>query len=94
MATMRNDHSYTKKRDALKRQCKRNNSSCALCGNPIDYTLPYTHSMSFTADHIEAIANGGKMLGQLQPAHRSCNSRKGAKTEIRQNLNTNPSRNW
>lgn len=94
MANYRNDSSYVKKRDALKRQCKRNNSACALCGNPIDYTLPYTHAMSFTADHIKAIANGGKMLGQLQPAHRACNSRKGAKTEIRQNLNTNPSRNW
>lgn len=94
MANKRNDHSYTKKRDALKRQCKANNKPCALCGKPIDYTLPYTHAMSFTADHIEAIANGGKMLGPLQPAHRSCNSRKGANQAVKEVREPKPSRDW
>lgn len=67
MATQRNDHSYTKKRDALKKQSKKNNKGCMLCGKPIDYDLPYTHPMSFTADHIKSIKSGGSMLGALQP---------------------------
>ena len=77
MATRRNDHEYTKRRDALKRRATRNNEACALCGQPIDYTLHYTHAMAFTADHITPVAAGGKMIGPLQPAHRGCNARKG-----------------
>ncbi|WP_417510594.1 hypothetical protein [Microbacterium sp.] len=33
--------------------------------------------MSFTADHDQALANGGRLVGQiLIPMHKSCNSRK------------------
>lgn len=78
MATRRNDHEYTKRRDALKRRATLNQEPCALCLKPIDYTLHYLDAMAFTADHIESIKSGGRMLGPLQPAHRSCNSRKGA----------------
>ncbi|MGW9270786.1 hypothetical protein [Microbacterium sp. NPDC055599] len=41
--------------------------------------------MSFTADHDTAIANGGRLVGQvLVPMHRRCNSLKSdhAATEI------------
>ena len=79
MATYRNDRAYTAKRDALKRQSKKKNSPCHLCGKAIDYTLDYKHPMSFTADHIEAVAAGGSMTGALKPAHRACNSRRGKK---------------
>lgn len=77
MATRRNDHEYTKRRDALKRRAMKNQEPCALCGEPIDFTLPYTHAKSFTADHIHPVNAGGNMIGPLQPSHRGCNSRKG-----------------
>ena len=79
MATLRNDRAYTAKRDALKRRARREGSGCHLCGKPIDYTLDYRHPMAFTADHIDAVGAGGSMTGPLEPAHRSCNSRRGKK---------------
>lgn len=83
MATRRNDHEYTKRRDALKRRAKANNSPCHLCKGskgPILYDADYRDPLSFTADHVDAVAAGGKMLGVLMPAHRTCNSSRGNKT--------------
>lgn len=79
MATLRNDRGYTARRDALKRKSRKTNAPCHLCGKAIDYGLPYKHAMSFTADHVDAVGTGGHMLGELRPAHRSCNSRRGKK---------------
>lgn len=83
---------YRRKQAALKRRTANENLPCGWespsgwgCGEPIDTTLPHTDRMSFTADHDQAIANGGRLLGQvLVPMHRSCNSRKSnhAATEI------------
>lgn len=73
----RNDHSYVKRRDALRRRAKRLGLPCWLCGYPFDFTLDYRDPMAFTADHIHAVAAGGSMTGELRPAHRSCNSRRG-----------------
>ena len=83
MATRRNDHSYVKRRDALKARSRKNNAPCHLCKGkkgPILYDADYKHPLSFTADHVDAIAAGGRMLGPLMPAHRSCNSSKGKKS--------------
>lgn len=77
MATPRWDRAYRAKRDALRRQSKARNAPCHLCGYSIDYDLDYKHPMSFTADHLVPVALGGSMTGQLAPAHRSCNSRRG-----------------
>jgi hypothetical protein len=83
---------YRRKQAALKRRTARENLPCGYgspsgwgCGEPIDTTLPSTHKRSFTADHDQALGNGGKLLGQqLVPMHRDCNSRKNdnAVTEI------------
>lgn len=78
MPTMRNDHEYTKRRDALKRIAKKKNLPCHLCGQPINYQAHYTDRLAFTADHQTAVAAGGHMTGPLLPAHRACNSRRGA----------------
>lgn len=56
---------------------------CHICGQPIDYSLPYTDPMSFTADHIEPRSLGGSLYGELKPAHRACNSRRGNRTGYR-----------
>ena len=82
MATRRNDHSYVKRRDALKARSRKNNAPCHLCQGkygPIDYDGDYRSPKAFTADHIEAVAAGGRMVGPLMPAHRSCNSKRGKK---------------
>lgn len=76
---------YRRKQAQLKRRTARENLPCAWCGEPIDTTLPDTHRMSFTADHPEAVANGGHLYKQeLAPLHRHCNSSKSdsADTEI------------
>lgn len=83
---------YRRQQAALKRRTRVENLPCGHgspsgwgCGESIDTTLPDTHRMSFTADHDNAIANGGRLVGQvLVPMHRSCNSRKSnhAATEI------------
>ncbi|ASU81513.1 HNH endonuclease [Nocardiopsis gilva YIM 90087] len=72
-------------------------SVCWICGKPIDQLLPYTHPMSWTADHVVPrkimIANDldPNDVENLRPAHRTCNSRKGAgKPPIRPNT----SRRW
>ena len=55
---------------------------CALCGEPIDYSLPHGDPGEFTIDHIIPIARGGPdTLSNLQAAHRECNRRKGAGVE-------------
>jgi len=60
---------FRRKAKALRRQGK----DCSWCGNPIDYTLPHTDAMSFTADHPEAVNNGGHLYKQdLAPMHRRC----------------------
>lgn len=69
MPSRRNDHSYVKRRDALKRKAQTNNWPCHLCGQPIAWDADYRDKLAFTADHIDAVAAGGRMLGQLAPAH-------------------------
>ncbi|QPZ39533.1 HNH endonuclease [Paramicrobacterium chengjingii] len=94
--TYRNDSAYVKKRDALFRQGRKNGIGCHICGKPIDYNLDWKHPMSKTADHINPIANGGKMTGELRLAHRSCNSRRGTKplNTITQVPSPKTSRKW
>lgn len=52
---------------------------CALCGQPIDYSLPAGDPMSFEVDEIIPVSLGGSELDwrNLQPTHRICNERKG-----------------
>lgn len=76
---------YRRQQAALKRRTANEGLPCGYgavdgsgCGEPIDTTLDSKHPMSFTADHPQALANGGKLIGQqLVPLHRRCNSMKG-----------------
>ncbi|MBF0809178.1 HNH endonuclease [Rothia nasimurium] len=92
--TRYNNRTYLKHTAALKAHVKRTGEPCWLCGKPIDLELPSTHPMSFTADHVDAIANGGKLLGELRPAHRSCNSARGRKRTREQIKPPKTSRTW
>lgn len=61
----------------LKKETALKGLLCTWCGLPIDTSLPREHRMSFTSDHPEALANGGRLVGQaLDPMHRHCNSEK------------------
>lgn len=55
---------------------------CALCGQPIDYSLPPGHPMSYELDEIVPVSKGGDPYDpdNVQPAHRVCNQRKGNRT--------------
>jgi len=94
MTGYRNDRAYVAKREALKRQAQRTGAPCWLCLKPFDFTLEWKHPMSFTADHVEAIANGGSMTGALMPAHRSCNSRRGAGRAVKEIKPVDPGEEW
>ena len=52
---------------------------CALCGKPIDYSLPAGHPMAYELDEIVPVSRGGNPFDpdNVQPAHRICNQRKG-----------------
>ena len=76
---------YRRKQGALKRQTAIKGLVCSWCGQPIDTTLPRTDPMSFSADHPQALENGGHIVHQdLESFHLRCNSLKGdsAETEI------------
>ncbi len=53
---------------------------CWLCKSHIDMGLVASDPMSWSVDHVQSLANGGKALdiNNLRPAHRSCNSKKAA----------------
>lgn len=70
---------YRRKRERLKREGR----PCAWCGEPIDYALPYQHQMAFTADHPDALNNGGDLVAQdLKPMHRRCNATKKDRAQV------------
>jgi len=92
--TKYNDREYRKHAAALKQDAINNNKPCHLCGEHFDFTLPYTHPLAFTADHLDAIANGGDLLGNLAPAHRKCNSSRGKKRLKTQVHPPSTSRRW
>lgn len=83
------------------------NQPCALCGHPIDYTLPGTPPKGHkgpwwgpTLDHIHERANGGDPYNptNTQPAHHHCNSLRGARLGGQRTATrrapTTPSRQW
>lgn len=70
--------SRTKDRTYLRNRRRiRNQDVCWLCGQWIDPDLKSPHPKSWTADHVTPIASGGHNHGELRPAHRDCNTRRG-----------------
>ena len=70
------------RRDALRRRVADECRPCHLCGKPIDYSLPAGHPMCYELDEIVPVSKGGDPLsyGNVAPAHRICNQKRGAKT--------------
>lgn len=55
-------------------------NECAICNRHVDKTLPHTHRMGPTVDHIKPLSMGGHPTerSNLRLAHRACNSRQQA----------------
>lgn len=68
-------------------------TTCHLCGEPIDMSLPGIHRRGPTIDHLLPHSLGGAdEVGNCRPAHLSCNASRGNGTRGRRR--TNPSRLW
>lgn len=92
--TKYNDHAYLKRTRALRAAVEAQGLPCHLCGQPIDLTLPHTHPLSFTADHITPLATGGHLHGTLAPAHRTCNSARGKRRLPSQVTKPRTTKHW
>ena len=67
----------TATRDRHRAAIRRERPPCGICGEAIDYALPYLDPMSYVVDHIVPVARGGAdELDNKQAAHRSCNRAK------------------
>lgn len=75
--TKYNDRKYRVRAKALRKK----KLPCWICHREIDYSLDWRDPMAFTADHVKPIARGGHLYGELRPAHRGCNSRRGTGKE-------------
>lgn len=62
--------------------CRQKHPDCGICGEPIDYTLPYLDPWEYVVDHvIPLIAGGEDELPNKQAAHRCCNRDKSDKLD-------------
>lgn len=65
--------------DELTQRVYAEETHCGFCGLIVDQSLPHTHRMSRTIDHIEPLGLGGAPWDRsnLRLAHRSCNAKGG-----------------
>ena len=70
----------TRQRDRDRVTIRRARPACHICGDPIDYTLPYLHPQEFVVDHLIPLSRGGRDdLSNKAAAHRACNRSKSDK---------------
>ena len=73
---------------------------CAICGRPVDKSLPVYHPLSAEVDEIVPVSRGGSPydMDNLQLTHRRCNRLKSNKMPgdvVNKNVNPIPqSRAW
>ena len=77
-------------RRSLRKWLRSQGLPCAICGQAIDYDLPSGHPLSFEVDEIRPVSRWREFgypsataaaldRDNVQPAHRICNQRKGAR---------------
>ena len=77
--------------------CRQKHPDCGICGQPIDYTLPYLDPWEYVVDHVvPVIAGGPDALPNKQAAHRCCNRDKSDKVAADQPTGTTyvTARSW
>jgi 5-methylcytosine-specific restriction endonuclease McrA len=80
---MSNHYRNTATRDRHRAQIRRGRPPCHICGQPINYDLPYLHPLEFVVDHVIPLALGGPdTLGNKAAAHRTCNRTKGDRLAV------------
>ena len=69
------------RRDALRARVLGRGDPCWICGLPIDPSLPNLNPCQGVVDEAVPVSQGGSPLdpGNCLPAHRCCNSWRGAK---------------
>lgn len=88
------------RRRTIRRRVLAHYTHCALCGQPVDKTLPAGHPAAPEVDEIIPISLGGSPTrwDNVQLAHRLCNQRKSNKTNLEQPATTpiepTTSRTW
>lgn len=78
-------HRWRQLRARFKAQCEKRGDPCWLCGQPIDYSAPRYTESSFEADHAKPVSTHPHLelvIGNLRPAHSSCNRSRGAKVQV------------
>lgn len=67
------------RRNKLRDRVAARGEPCHICHQPIDYSLPAGHPMSYELDEIVPVSRGGDPydIANVGPAHRICNQRKG-----------------
>ena len=73
----------TATRDRHRRLIRAGEPPCSLCGQPIDYSLPYLHPGAFVVDHVIPLNKGGlDVIENKAAAHRSCNRAKSDRVDV------------
>jgi 5-methylcytosine-specific restriction endonuclease McrA len=65
---------------------------CWICGHRIDRSLPKSHRLSGTIDHLDPIKHNGDHvphISRVRPAHRSCNTSRSSRQRGRANRTAN-----
>ena len=64
-------------RDRARARFTRSQAACHICGQPINYSLPYLDPQSFVVDDVVPLARGGQDTdANKAAAHRTCNRAK------------------
>jgi 5-methylcytosine-specific restriction endonuclease McrA len=81
VANPRNTNGH--RRRILRKRVLAHYTNCAICGLPVDKTLPVHDPGAPEVDEILPVSLGGDPLAwrNVQLAHRLCNQQKGNKTE-------------
>lgn len=70
----------TAQRDRDRARIKATGAACHICGEAIDYTLPWLDPRSFVVDHVIPLHKGGAdTIVNKAATHRDCNSKKRAR---------------
>lgn len=81
--TKRPDRDGTHRRqfELNKKRIYASETTCGICGRPVDFSYTYPHPLSPCIDHVVPVSRGGhpSKRENLQLAHRCCNREKSDK---------------